>query len=97
MNRSRTDLILLFVVGFLLLLVGVGLLPLGVNLGTFTGLAEVELGSGPLAELLLVLVQGHDLGLVRFGLGFLFSWRGVSGFTGRGGFSSDLIGRSVDL
>ena len=81
----------------LLLLVGVGLLPLGVNLRALSGLAEVELGARPLAELLLVLVEGHDLGFVRFGLGLFLSRRGITGLAGGGRLSSDLISRSVDL
>ena len=83
--------------GLLLLLVGVRLLPLGVDLRALSGLAEVELRSGPLAELLLVLVEGHHLGFVRFGLGLFLGGRGITSLTNRGGLGSDLVGRSVGL
>jgi hypothetical protein len=85
-------------VGLLLLLVGVRLLPLGVNLGTLAGLSKVELGSASFgSELLLVFVEGHDLRFVGFRLGLFLGRRGVAGLAGGGSLGNDLIGGSVGL
>ena len=69
--------------GFLLLFIGVGLLPFGVDFGTFASFTEVEFGAGSFALLLLVFVKSHHLWLFGF-LRFLtsaFSLRGLSVFT----------------
>jgi len=88
-------LILFLVMGFLLLFVGVSLLPFGVDFGTFTSFAKVEFGAGPFALLLLVFVKSHHFrlfGFLRF-LATTFRLHGLSIFAcSSGRLVQDLVG-----